>query len=119
MLDKLCVIPMTQQEVKQTLKEHQAQDEARAIAYLAVDEMQPSAPSRLYRKWELDRQLIKECHQAMMGDRKLQVTFNNLIGATIFKMLGGTKLVATRRQQKGCGKQDSWEHFLECYRVTE
>ena len=108
-------IPMLQEEVKQKLKERQDQDGAKAIAYMEEEMEEPSVASKIYRYWQLDRQFIRECHKAMADDRKLQVTFDNLIGATRFKTLRGAQLIQTKCPKQGRGKPDSWEHILECY----
>ena len=101
-------------EIKQLLKNKQNKDEAEAIQYLAVTDGAQSAAGRIYRTWELDRQLIKDCHVAIGRRRSLQVTFNNIVGATRFKTLDGGRLVRARRQMRGCGSADSWGHFLQC-----
>ena len=111
------VIPLTHEEVKRLLKEKQDEGEAQAIKYLAEEAPEQSVASRIYKAWQLDRQFIKECHIAMSHERALQVTFNNLIGATRFKKLEGSRLVKTRCQRQGCGQQDSWEHFQTCYEI--
>ena len=70
---------------------------------------------RIYQFWELNRQLIRECHTAMQNVRGLQVTFNNLIGATRFKTFDGARLMRSKCPNKDCGQVDSWEHFIKCY----
>ena len=53
----------------------------------------------------------------MEESRTLQVTLNNIVGATRFKVLVGGKLAKTKCQRQGCGEADSWEHFQQCYEV--
>ena len=55
----------------------------------------------------------------MRHDRQLQVTFNNIVAATRFKTFDGQQLVRAQCQRDGCGKTDSWEHFLQCYEVPD
>ena len=55
----------------------------------------------------------------MVGGRSLQVTFNNIVGATRFKTFEGSQLRKAICQRKGCGATDSWEHFLSCYQVPD
>ena len=112
-------LPMSQREVKDGLIYKQDMDEARAIAWLAEKPEETSVAGKIYQYWELDRQLIKECHTAMRDDRGLQVTFNNLIGATRFKTLIGNKLMRTKCPNTNCGKVDSWEHFAQCYGIKQ
>ena len=75
--------------------------------------------SKIYRAWNLDRQVIKECHAAMKGSRSLQVTFNIKVGAARFKTFEGSQLRKAICQREGCGATDSWGHFLSCYKVPE
>ena len=89
------------------------------IKLLAEEQEAGSVAGRIYRAWELDRQLIKECHEAMAYGRSLQVTFNNIVGATRFKTFEGSQLAKTICQNKDCGAVDSWEHFQECYRIPK
>ena len=112
-------MPITQEDVKGLLKSKQDQDEAVVIKFLAEAEEAKSIASKIYRAWNLDRQVIKECHEAMAGSRSLQVTFNNIVGATRFKTFEGSQLRKAKCQQKGCGAVDSWEHFLVCYQVPD
>ena len=111
-------LPMTQEEVKNHLESKQDQDEARAIAWLAETPEEMSVAGKIYMYWGLNRQIIKECHNEMNGDRGLQVTFNNLIGATRFKTFEGGRLMRARCPNKHCGQVDSWEHFKRCYGTT-
>ena len=55
----------------------------------------------------------------MAESRSLQVTFNNIVGATRFKTFEGSQLRKAKCQRKGCGAIDSWEHFLACYQVPD
>ena len=55
----------------------------------------------------------------MEGGGGLQVADNNLTGATRFKTMGAAQLVRTRCPRTGCGRPDSWEHFLDCYEVPD
>ena len=112
-------MPMTQCEVKQLLKNKQDQDEAEAIKYLANDRGVDSIASKIYKAWNLDRQLIKDCQVAMAHKRSLQVTFNNIVGATRFKAFEGPQLRKAVCQKEGCGALDSWEHFQQCYQVPD
>ena len=110
-------MPMMQCEVKQLLRNKQDQDEAEAIKYLAKDREVESIASKIYKAWSLDRQLIKDCQVAMAHKRSLQVTFNNIVGATRFKAFEGSQLRHAICQKGGCGALDSWEHFQQCYQV--
>ena len=74
---------------------------------------------KIYRAWNLDRQLIRECHEAMARSRSLRVAFNNIAGATRFKVFEGSHLRKARCQKTGCGMIDSWEHFCTCHEVPE
>ena len=112
---RISALPMLQREVKDSLMNKQDMDEARAIAWLAEKPEESSVAGKIYQFWELDRQLIKDCHNGMKDDRGLQVTFNNLIGATRFKTLSGSRLMRAKCPKAGCGKVDSWEHFVQCY----
>ena len=112
-------MPMTQEEVKMTLRSKQDKDEAEAIKFLADSTTTSSVASRIYRKWNLNRQVIKDCHVAMAHSRSLQTTFNNIVGATRFKVFEGSHLRKARCQKTGCGMIDSWEHFCTCYEVPE
>ena len=116
---RLRQIPLQQAEVKEVLKRKQDADEAKAIKQLAEEDGIQSVASAIYNAWDLDRRLIKECHVAMKHDRQLQVTFNNIVAATRFKTSDGQRLVRARCQRPGCGKIDSWEHFLQCYEVPD
>ena len=108
---RMPVLPMLQREVKDGLAYKQDMDEARAIAWVAEKPRETSVAGKIYQFWELDRQLIKDCQNAMRDDRGLQVTFNNLIGAKRFEILAGTRLMRTKCPNTNCGKVDSWEHF--------
>ena len=112
-------LPMTQGEIKQLLRNKQDQDEAEAIKYLAIHEDINSVASKIYRAWGLDRRLIKDCHVAMSRSRSLQVTFNNIVGATRFKVMEGSQLRRAKCQKEGCGAIDYWEHFRKCYQVPD
>ena len=115
----LLVIPMTQEEIKQLLKDYQNKDEERVIRHLAYGMEDASVASKIYKQWGLNRQIIKECHIAMSRDRILQTTFNNLISATRFKTVEGGKLMPVSCPRKECRAKDSWEHFQECYNVPD
>ena len=112
---------MTQTEVKELIKEKQDKDEARAIKFLAEELTVKSVAARIYRAWNLDRRAIKMCHESMAHSRSLQVTFNNIVGATRFKAFDGSqlKLMKAVCQKEGCGQIDSWEHFRECYQAPD
>ena len=110
---------MTQTEVKELIKEKQDKDEARAIKFLAEELTVKSVAARIYRAWNLDRRAIKMCHESMAHSRSLQVTFNNIVGATRFKAFDGSQLMKAVCQKEGCGQIDSWEHFRECYQVPD
>ena len=114
---RLLALPMLQREVKDNLINRQDMDEACAIAWLAEKPAETSVAGKIYQYWALDRQLIKECHNKMKDERGLQVTLNNLIGATRFKTFNGTKLMRAKCPKENCGKTDSWEHFVRCYEV--
>ena len=117
--DKLPTMPMTQEEVKTMLRSKQDHDEAEAIKFLADSPTTLSVASRIYRNWNLNRQVIKDCHVAMAQSRSLQATFNNIVGATRFKVFEDSHLRKARCQKAGCGSIDSWEHFCACYEVPE
>ena len=106
-----------QAEVKNCLENRQDMDEARAIAWMAEMPDETSAAGKIYQYWDLNRQIIKKCHHEMRDDRALQVVFNNLIGATRFKTLGGARLMRAKCPNTNCGSVDSWEHFIRCYGV--
>ena len=113
------LIPLLQEEVKTLLRNKQDKDEAKVIKHLAETEGIESIAGQIYKTWNLDRQQIKECHIAMKRDRQLQVTFNNIVAATRFKVFDTQRLVQARCQKKGCGSVDSWEHFLRCYEIPD
>ena len=108
-------IPITQAEVKELLKHTQNQDEEKIISCLANNIEEKSVASKIYKEWGLTRSVIKECHTAMSKDRSLQTVFNNLVGATRFKVIEKNRLLPASCPKKGCGKRDSWEHFIICY----
>ena len=112
-------MPMTQTEVKELIKDKQDKDEAQAIKFLAEEPSVRSVAGRVYRAWNLDRKVIKTCHELMAHSRSLQVTFNNIVGATRFKAFNESQLMKATCQKEGCGKIDSWEHFQECYQVPD
>ena len=117
--DELPIIPMTQEEIKELLKEKQSVDEEKIIQFLADNIAETSIASNIYRKWHLNRRIVKECHEALSHNRILQTTLNNLLCATRFKMVVNNKLVPVRCPRKGCGQRDSWEHFLGCFAVPD
>ena len=84
--DELPLMPMTQEEAKTILRHKQDHDEAEAIKYLAEDQTAASAAGRIYRAWNLNRQVVKDCHVAMAHSISLQATFNHIVGATRFKV---------------------------------
>ena len=53
----------------------------------------------------------------MSQERAPQVTFDNLVGAARFNKLEGAQLVRTRCHRPCCGRQDSWTHLQECYKI--
>ena len=112
-------MPITQEEVKQLLKDKQDRDEAKVIKYMAEEPQISSIACKIYSEWNLDRSLIKEYHKATAHRRSLQVTFNNIVAATRFKTFEGSKLMKAICQKKGCGKDDTWEHFRSCYQVQD
>ena len=111
--------PMTQIGVKELFKDKQDKDEAQAIKFLAEEPSVRSVAGRIYSEWNLDRKLIKMSHESMANSRSLQVTVNNIVGATRFKAFEGSQPMKAIRQKKGRGKTDSWEHFRECYQVPD
>ena len=96
LLEGLPVIPVRQQEVKQLLLWKQTQDEAQAIQFLVEENNIGSVAATFYGKWQLDRQLIEERHANLCNSRTLQATLNNIIGASRFKTLDGSKLMKAR-----------------------
>ena len=52
----------------------------------------------------------------MLGNRKLQTTFTNLVGNTRIKAVKEGKLRRTICPR--CQAVDSWEHCLTCYEVA-
>ena len=115
----LPTMPITQEEVKQLLKDKQDHDEAEVIKYMAEEPKINSIACQIYRDWNLDRSLIRECHKVLARRRSLQVTFNNIVAATRFKTFEGSKLMEAICQKKGCGVEDTWEHFRSCYQVRD
>ena len=112
------IVLTLQREVKRRLLAKQNRDQVRAIVFLAEDTPEPSVASKIYRRWHLDRQFIKDCHIAMSGDRSLQVTFNNIIGTTRFNTSQGAQLVRARCSREGRGRVDARGHVLPCYQVS-
>ena len=112
-------MPITQEEVKQLLKDKQDKDEARVIKFMAEEPRINSIACQIYQEWNLDRSIIKECHKAMAHRRTLQVTFNNIVAATRFKTFEGSRLMKAICQREGCGAEDSWEHFQLCYKLWD
>ena len=76
-----------------------------------------SVAAGIYKNWNLDRQIIKDCHIAMSDSRGLQVTMNSIVGATRFKTLAKGKLMRAKCPRPGCGAQDSWGRFQDCYKI--
>ena len=116
---RIPALPMLQREVTNSMVNKQDMDEARGIARLAERPAGTSAAGKIPPFWELGRRLIHECHNAMRDDRGLQVTCNNLIGATRFKTFDGARLMRAKCPNKHCGGVDSWEHFIQCYGVLQ
>ena len=59
LIERLPRSPMRQQEVKQQLLWKPTQDEAHAIQFLAEESNISLVAATIYKKWQLDRQLIK------------------------------------------------------------
>ena len=89
------------------------------IQYLATEIDKTSVASKICQKWRINRQIVKDCQTTLSHNRALQVTLNNLLCATRFKVVVEGKLVPVRCPKQGCGQQDSWEHFIDCYEVPD
>ena len=53
----------------------------------------------------------------MQNNRELQVTMNNIIGATRFKTMEKGQLMKAKCPKPKCKEIDSWEHFKKCYQI--
>ena len=105
---------LEQREIKEILKRKQETHETETLSLLLQKETEPSISCQIYTEWELTRGRIKEIMQFLDKDRKLQTTFNNLIGATRFETMEKGQLYITICPR--CNKQlDNWEHHKECY----
>ena len=78
----------------------------------------PSIACRIMTEWSLDRPQIKEIMRHLSGDRKLQVTFSNLIGATRFKTKGDSNKLYVTICPKCKKELDHWEHHKGCYNLN-
>ena len=75
-----------------------------------------SLSCRIFFDWDLSRKKVREILRSLDRDRKLQTTFNNLIGATRFKAMDQGGLYSTMCPK--CRKEiDSWEHHQKCYEL--
>ena len=109
---------LDQSEIKALLKEVQEQHERITLQQLANKEHNPSIACRIMAEWSLDRALIKEIMRHLSEDRKLQVTFSNLTGATRFKTKGANNKLYVTICPK-CNKElDHWEHHKICYKIN-
>ena len=106
----------SQQEVKTKLKEAQENNELKIFRIMADREVQRSYSCNMYLNWGLNRELVKKILRNMSGNRILQYTFGNLVGATRFKAIEKGELRHTRCPK--CRQAvDSWKHCVECYTI--
>ena len=108
---------LEQEEIKELLKQRQETHERETLQLLLQKETFPSISSQIFFDWELTRQKVKEILRFLEKDRKLQVTFTNLIGATRFKTTEKGKLYVTICPK--CEKEtDNWQHHKKCYNLS-
>ena len=107
---------MEQREVKEMLKAKQEERDKEILQLLLRKGTYPSVSSQIFSDWELTRRRIKEILRFLEQDRKLQVTFTNLIGATRYKTTGKGKLYVTLRPKCKVGL-DNWGYHKECYKL--
>ena len=90
-------------------------EELRAFKRLAAKGGNPSASAKMITDWKLDRDQIRMILSRLGGDRKLQTTSTNPVGATRFKAVKEGELRHTLCLK--CQFIDSWEHCVTCYGV--
>ena len=115
-IDNVPVFWLEQEEIKELLKQRQETHERETLQLLLQKDSFPSISSQIFFDWELTRQRVKEILRFLEKDRKLQVAFTNLIGATRFKTTEKGKLYVTICPK--CEKEtDNWEHHKKCYKL--
>ena len=102
-------------EEKEQLQNTQEEDELRLLKHLAERGKDRSISSKTIKEWGLTREKVRDILKQMEGNRKLQTTFTNLVGATRFKAVKEGKLRHALRPR--CQAIDSWEHCKQCYGV--
>ena len=107
-----CRIPLTLEEVKKRAYQRFEKDEAKVLRLL--DDYQ-SVSSGIFRRLEVDRELVQQVLAELSYSRALQATFCSIICATRFKYCHKGRLLPTVCQY--CGSVDSLEHLMACVRI--
>ena len=113
--DRVPRIPLTKQETKELLKRRQERDECNILCRLAE---LGSGSATIITRLRLTRDNVKEALKGLKEDRAAQITLVTILGATRFRIHRGGRTLPTR-----CGRcrhiQDSFDHLIRCYELTQ
>ena len=114
--EKIPKLPLTTLEIKELLTHWELADEQRILWGLAA---MNSASAKIMTMMGLIRSVVAEAFVLLRGKRLQQVTLASVLSATRYKVLTESKIHPTKCPRTYCYAQDSFDHMLQCYGLTE